>query len=504
MVGATSSAGKSTVAAALCRSWVRAGRDVAPFKAQNMSNHSAVTADGGEVGRSQAMQALAARVELDRRMNPILLKPSRGLSHVVVLGQEQPGGPAEPDAYGETARSLRPVVLEALDSLRTDHDWLVAEGAGGAAEINLFDRDLVNLPLAAAAGIPAILVVDIDRGGAFAAAHGTVDLLPPHLRAPLVGIVFNQMRGDTSLLDSGIAELERRTGLPVLGVLPHLGPRPSLGAEDSLDVTSGLVSQSRSPRPVRVAAVRLPHLANASDLDPLLVEPDVEMRWADRPEDLDDVDLIIIPGSRATVHDLAWLRETGFADRIARSPSSFVLGLCAGYQMLGTLLHDELESGAGTVPGLGMLATQTRFESPKVVCRSSGSWDGHAVAGYQIRWGRPVFSSTPWLEIDGEPEGAVDPWGRVRGTSVHGILDQDAARHAFLDQIAASRGRNFVGTSRPYAAVVDQHLDELADWVEAHLDTEHLAALASAATRPGCGPGWSQPAALSVEDGPAT
>ncbi|MGB7425096.1 MAG: cobyric acid synthase [Ornithinimicrobium sp.] len=503
MVGATSSAGKSTVAAALCRSWTRAGRDVAPFKAQNMSNHSAVTVDGGEVGRSQAMQALAARVELDRRMNPILLKPSRGRSHVVVLGDEQPGGPAEPHAYGDTARSLRPVVLEALDSLRTDHAWLVAEGAGGAAEINLFDRDLVNLPLAAAAGIPAILVVDIDRGGAFAAAHGTVDLLPPHLRAPLVGIVFNQMRGDASLLDSGLAELERRTHLPVLGVLPHLGARPRLGAEDSLDVTSGPVAQSRSPRPVRVVAVRLPHLANASDLDPLLTEPDVEVRWADRPEDLDVADLIIIPGSRATVHDLAWLRETGFADRIARSTSSFVLGLCAGYQMLGTLLHDDLESGVGTVPGLGMLDIQTRFEAPKVVCRSGGSWGGHPVDGYQIRWGRPVFSSSPWLEIDGEPEGAVDPSGRVRGTSVHSILDRDAARHAFLGEVATARRRNFVGSSRSYAEAVDQHLDELADWAEAHLDTEQLAALASAASPPGHGPGWWPASTPEVEDGPA-
>ncbi|MGC1208866.1 MAG: cobyric acid synthase, partial [Ornithinimicrobium sp.] len=372
-----------------------------------------------------------------------------------------------------------------------------------AAEINLFDRDLVNLPLAAAAGIPAILVVDIDRGGAFAAAHGTVDLLPPHLRAPLIGIVFNQMRGDASLLDSGIAELERRTRLPVLGVLPHLGPRPSLGAEDSLDVTSGLASQSRSPRPVRVVAVRLPHLANASDLDPLLTEPDVEVRWADRPEDIDAVDLIIIPGSRATVHDLAWLRETGFADRIARS-SSFVLGLCAGYQMLGTLLHDELESGVGTVPGLGMLDIQTRFEAPKVVCRSTGSWGGQPVAGYQIRWGRPIRSSSPWLEVDGEPEGNIDSSGRIRGTSLHGLLDSDAARHAFLDEIAADRGRNFVGASRSYADVVDEHLDELADWLESHLDVEHLAAMASAAAPAGRGPGWQDvPRLAEAEEGPA-
>lgn len=489
MVGATSSAGKSTVTAALCRSWARSDRDVAPFKAQNMSNHSAVTADGGEVGRSQAVQAQAARVDLDRRMNPILLKPSRGRSHLVVLGDEQPGEPADARGYGATARSLRPVVLNALDSLRGDHDWIVAEGAGGAAEINLFDRDLVNLPLAAAAGIPAVLVVDIDRGGAFAAAHGTVDLLPPHLRAPLVGIVFNQMRGDASLLDSGIEELQRRTALPVLGVLPHLGPRPALGAEDSLDVAAGLAATSRSPRPVRVAAVRLPHLANASDLDPLLVEPDVEMRWADRPEDLDSADLIVLPGSRATVHDLAWLRENGFADRIARS-CAHVLGLCAGYQMLGTLIRDDLESGAGTVPGLGMLDVRTRFETPKVVRRSSGQWGQHPIEGYQIRWGQAFGNHAPWLLIDGQPEGTQDDSGRVRGTSLHGFLDSDAARQALLGDIASVHQRAFVASPRLYADVMDEHLDRLADWLEGHLDVEYLASLAAGAAPAGQGPGW--------------
>lgn len=492
VVGATSGAGKSTVAAALCRSFARKGLRVAPFKAQNMSNHSAVTADGGEVGRSQAVQAHAARVELDRRMNPILLKPTRNASHVVVLGDEVSTTNAAD--YGEVAKLLRSTVLSALDSLRGDYPIVVAEGAGGAAEINLLDRDLVNLPLAAAAGIPAILVVDIDRGGAFAAAHGTLDLLPDHLRQQVVGIVFNSFRGDASLLEDGIADLELRDGVPVLGVLPHLGDEPMLGVEDSLDMHVGRMrgAGARTGKPLRVAAVRYPSLSNPSDLDPLLIEPDVELSWVERPDDLARADLIVLPGSRATVNDLAWLRTSGFADALS-STDAWILGICGGYQMLGERIEDDLESGEGIVPGLALLPTHTVFTAPKTVSRSAGHTHdtGAGVSGYQIRWGRPQVSGSSWLQIDGEEEGAaVTRPTPTYGTSLHGLFDSDGFRQDFLTQVALDRKRDFTPSSTTYAAALDAQADRLADWIEAEVDMGHLLNVTASATPPGAGPGW--------------
>lgn len=511
IAGASSGAGKSTVASALCRALVRRGFDVAPFKAQNMSNHSAVTPDGGEIGRAQAMQALAARCETDRRMGPVLLKPSGLRSHVVVLGDEV----AVDDAvsYGQRARSLRPVVLEALTGLRRDHQMVVMEGAGGAAEPNLLDRDIVNMPLAAAAGIPAVLVVDIDRGGAFASAYGTWALLPERLRSQLHGVILNGMRGDVSLLDPAIADLEQRTGMPVLGVLPHLGEHLMLGVEDSMDLRApGRLSPAEgwfADRPVRVAAVRLPHLANPSDLDPLALEPSVELRWATRPGDLSDVDLVIIPGTRATVADLAWLRERGLdtmLERLVASPvGPHVLGICGGYQMLGTTIQDDVESGAGTVAGLGLLPVSTTFATPKVVRRDTGRTAnrvGLPVRGYQVRLGRmtPDDGVEAWLELAGDGEGGKDegwiPEGclrddrRVRGTSLHGVLDSDELRQALLGAVAAVRGRTFTAATRPYEQALQDHLDHLGDWVEQHLDMEALLALAGTADHPDAAPGW--------------
>ncbi len=495
VVGTSSGVGKSTVVAGLCRSWSRSGRSVAPFKAQNMSNHSAVTPDGGEIGRAQASQAAAAGVEPDRRMNPVLLKPGgERHSHLVVMGIEREVVDAR--GYGAVTGGLRPVVLDAFDSLRRSHDLVVAEGAGGAAEINLLGRDLVNLPLARAAGVPAVLVVDIDRGGAFAAAHGTIDLLPAGLRATLAGIVINRFRGDPTLLAPGIDELERRDGVPVLGVLDHLGDEPLLGAEDALDVAAGPSvaaalpdGATASPRPVRVAAVRLPRLANPSDLDPLVTDPDVELRWVQRPADLGDADLVVLPGSRATVADLAWLRQRGFDEALGRS-GSWILGVCAGYQMLGRRIYDEVESGAGSVEGLGLLEVETHFEGPKVVRRSSGSADGHPVEGYQIRWGRPLGTGAPWLCLDGDAEGAVGGHARVRGTSLHGLLDADGFRDAFLGAVADDRGRlHRPGQVRHRDALDAQH-ERLADWIDARLDSAALATLAATAAPPCAGPGW--------------
>jgi len=500
VAGATSGAGKSTVVAGLCRWFRRQGSSVAPFKAQNMSNHAAVAVDGGEVGRAQAVQAAAAGVDVEVAMGPLLLKPSSETgSHVVVLGREV--GRTDAHGWGHRAVGLRDVVLDALTSLRHRFDVVVAEGAGGAAEINLLDRDLVNLPLAHAAGLPALLVVDIERGGAFAAAHGTVDLLPPHLSAKIGGIVLNRFRGDPALLDPGLDLLRARTGVPVLGVLPHLGPAPLLGAEDSLDV--GVGSHGSGPDPVRVVAVRLPHLANPSDLDPLLGEPDVALRWASGPGDLHGADLVVLPGSRATVDDLGWLQRTGTADalRAAHADGAVLLGICGGQQVLGARIVDDIESGAGEVRGLGLLEAETTFSPDKVVTRRTGTATlagaaGAPVAGYQIHLGR-ASGARPWVRLapagdaPEEDEGSSRSDGTVLGTSLHGILDGDAFRAALLAAVAERRGRRFTPSPEPYAARLDAQHDRLADWLDEHLDTGAVRALAATAAPPGGGPGWT-------------
>lgn len=523
VVGATSSAGKTTVVTALCRALARRGVNVAPFKAQNMSNHAAVTPDGGEIGRAQAMQALAARVETDRRMGPVLLKPSGPRSsHVVVLGEED--GVADAVGYGERARLLRPVVLEALQSLRGEHEVVLLEGAGGAAEINLLQRDLVNLPLAAAAGLPAVLVVDIERGGAFASAYGTWALLPEQLRSCLRGFVINSFRGDVTLLADGLRDLEERTGVPVLGVLPHLGDHLMLGQEDSLGLdqhvfgaraappagegpSSGHGRPGRVDRPVRVAVIRLPHLANPADLDPLVLEPSVEVRGASAPGDLAQTDLIIVPGSRATVADLDWLRAQGLdralRERAAEPGGPVILGICAGYQMLGEVIDDDLESGRGRVPGLGLLPVRTVFAAPKVVTRVSGRLVADpeiGAAGYEIRWGRPqaAAGATPWLELDpvGHPgaapvgDGCVRADDRVIGTSVHGILDSDPLRQKLIGDLAAARSRDFDPLLFGYDDALEAHLEHLAGWVEKHLDVPGILELARTATPVDRAPGW--------------
>lgn len=510
VVGATSGAGKTTVVTALCRALARRGVGVAPFKAQNMSNHAAVTPDGGEIGRAQAMQALAARVETDRRMGPVLLKPSgTRSSHLIVLGEES--GVADAVGYGERARQLRPVALDALQSLRQEHEVVLLEGAGGAAEINLLERDLVNLPLAAAAGLPAALVVDIERGGAFASAYGTWALLPQRLRSCLRGFVINSFRGDPSLLADGLRDLEARTGVPVLGVLPHLGDHVMLGQEDSLGLDGHVFRTHPAPsgrveRPVRVAVVRLPHLANPADLDPLVLEPSVQLRGATTPGDLAEADLIILPGSRATVADLDWLRAQGLDralhERASDPQGPVLLGICAGYQMLGEVIDDNLESGRGRVPGLGLLPVATSFAAPKVVHRVHGKLvadPGIEASGYEIRWGRPqpTAGATPWIEVDragadGQQfvDGCVRRDGRVIGTSVHGILDEDLLRQKLIGDVAAARSRDFDPLLFGYADALEAHLEHLADWAERHLDVPGLLELAGDAAALDRAPGW--------------
>lgn len=490
--GTASDAGKSHVVSGLCRALARRGVRVAPFKAQNMALNSWVTADGAEIGRAQGIQAVAAGVEPEAAMNPILLKPtSERTSQVVVMGH--PVGHLDAVAYHARKPHLLGVVTDALADLRSRHDVVICEGAGNPAEINLIDHDIVNLAVAEAAGLSAIVVGDIDRGGVFAALYGTVALLPERYARLVGGFVVNKLRGDPALLVGGPQELERRCGIPVLGVLPFVHD-VALDAEDSLAL-SGV-----RPRPgaaavadtLDVVAVQLPRMANFTDLDALGLEPGVDLRLVDRASGIGDPDLIVLPGTKATVADLDWLRGRGLdralGDALRRG--SVVLGLCGGYQMLGWRICDQVESGRGEVEGLGLLDVETTFEPTKVTRQrrghGRGQWglDGQRVSGYEIRHGRPRVGAgaTPWLDLDDaygyEAEGAAS--ANVLGTSLHGLLDEDGIRAALLVEVSRRRGRKFVPAGVSFAAAREDQLDRLADLMEAHLDWPRLEALIEA------------------------
>jgi adenosylcobyric acid synthase len=472
VAGTGSDAGKSVLVAGLCRWLARQGVKVAPFKAQNMSLNSFVTLDGAEIGRAQAMQAAAAGIEPTADMNPVLLKPgSDRRSQVVVLGHPE----AEADAVGYRSHAprLRQVALDSLARLRDAYDVVICEGAGSPAEINLRETDVANMGLARAVGLPVIVAGDIDRGGVFAAMYGTLALLAPEDQALICGFVINKFRGAPELLDSGLAMLRQLTGRPVYGVLPW---REGLwlDAEDSLS----LASRDSEPSPfgindfLRVAVVRLPRISNFTDVDALAAEPGVLVRFATSPADLADADLVVLPGTRATVADLAWLRDRGLAAVVAARARAGrpVLGICGGYQMLAGQIDDPVESGLGPVDGLGLLPVHVRFGPEKILGRPRGRALGAPVAGYEIHHGVAEVTD-PAAEpfLDGCRRGAI--WG----TSWHGALENDEFRRAFLAEVAALAGRDFTpapGTG--FAAVREARLDVLADLVSRHLDTTAL------------------------------
>jgi adenosylcobyric acid synthase len=477
--GTSSDAGKSAVVAGLCRALHRRGVRVAPFKAQNMSLNSVVTADGHEIGRAQAMQAAAAGVEPEAAMNPVLLKPSSETEcQVIVLGR--PVGHLSAAAYHAKKPELFGTVLDALADLRARYDVVLLEGAGSPAEINLLDRDIVNLPLAVAAGIKAIVIGDIDRGGVFAALYGTVALLPADQRACVGGFVVNKMRGDSALLFDGTEQLARRTGVPTLGVLPYV-TGIALDAEDSLALAGAPPRPATSRQTVLdVAAIRWPHLANATDLDPLAIEPGVGVRWVDHAAALGQPDLVVLPGTKTTIADLAWLNANGLGDSIART-DAVVLGICGGYQALGRTISDPdgAETSAGTrVAGLGWLDVETTFSRDKTLHRRRGTAYGVPVSGYEIHHGQtvPAPGVRPWLALDtpaGGPgnEGATTSGNRaVFGTNLHGLFEADDFRRAMLSEVARLRGVPFTPSPTSFAASRESQLDRLGDLVEEHLD----------------------------------
>jgi adenosylcobyric acid synthase len=486
VAGTGSDAGKSVLVAGLCRWLARQGVKVAPFKAQNMSLNSFVTADGAEIGRAQAMQAAAAGVEPVADMNPVLLKPgSDRRSQVVVLGH--PETEADAMGYRSHAPRLKQVALASLTRLRDRYDVVICEGAGSPAEINLRDTDIANMGLARAADLPVIVVGDIDRGGVFAAMYGTLALLSPQDQSLISGFVINKFRGAPELLASGLTMLTRLTARPVYGVLPW---REGLwlDAEDSLSLTAepGTHPGSFGPQEfLRVAVVKLPRISNFTDVDALAAEPGVAVRFAVHPAELADADLVVLPGSRATVADLGWLRERGLADAVAQRARAGrpVLGICGGYQMLAGQIDDRVESGRGTVDGLGLLPVRVVFGPEKVLGRPHGHALGAPVTGYEIHHGRaeitdPAGGSEPFL--DGCRRGAV--WG----TSWHGALENNDFRRAFLTEVAALAGRDFTpAPGTDFAAVREARLDVLGDLVASYLDTAALSRLISGGPAPG-------------------
>ncbi|GAA2206494.1 cobyric acid synthase [Nonomuraea monospora] len=467
VAGTTSDAGKSVVTAGICRWLARQGIRVAPYKAQNMSLNSYVTSGGAEIGRAQAMQAQACGLEPVADMNPILLKPgSDRRSQVVLMGS--PVADVDAMEYGALKDLLRDTALEALERLRHRYDVVVCEGAGSPAEINLRRGDLANMGLARAANLPVIVVGDIDRGGVFAAFYGTVGLLDAADQSHVAGFVVNKFRGAKELLEPGLDMIRKLTGRSVYGVLPWLDGL-WLDVEDSLALDNRRVAV-RPPygrQTLRVAVVRLPRISNFTDVDALAAEPGVVVRFATDPAELDDADLVVLPGSRATVSDLAWLRETGLAAAL-HARKGPVLGICGGYQMLAGEIVDEVESGAGRVEGLGILPVRVRFGRDKRLARPEGTAYGQPVRAYEIHHGvATVEGGEPFL--DGCRVG--DVWG----TTWHGALENDGFRRAFLADVAARAGRDFVpDPATDFAGLREQRLDALGDLVEQHLDTDAL------------------------------
>jgi adenosylcobyric acid synthase len=495
--GTASSVGKSLVVAGLCRLFRRAGLRVAPFKAQNMALNAAVASDGGEIGRAQAVQAEAAGIDPTVRMNPILLKPEGdSRSQVVLLGR--PWKRLSAAEYHAVKPELRAIVRQSLDALREQVDLVVIEGAGSPAEINLKDRDIVNMDVAKAADAPVLLVGDIDRGGVFAAFVGTVALLEPDERARVAAFVFNKFRGDRALLEPGFEQLRERTGIPTLGVLPWLRGL-GIADEDSVALDDRRAAPLPAATDLDVAVVRLPRISNFDDFAPLEQEPGVRLRFVERPADARGADLLVLPGTKSTVPDLLWLRASGFADEVlARARRGEpVLGVCGGCQLLGLRLEDPhgVESEVRGADGLGLLPLVTRFEREKLTasCRARAAAAGFLapaagaeVRGYEIHMGTVERS-------DGGPaafaiherngvacsasDGAVGAGGAVVGTLIHGILENDPVRAALLGHLRARRGLPPAPVARR-AEVRDAAYDRLARAILDGLDWKRLCRIA--------------------------
>ncbi|MCS3878689.1 cobyric acid synthase [Gordonia amarae] len=483
--GATSDAGKSMIVTGLCRALARQGIRVAPFKAQNMSNNSAITPDGGEIGRAQALQAFACGLDPSTRFNPVLLKPgSDRRSHVVVRGR--PDGQIGAADYATRRAQLLGVVTDELASLRADFDIVICEGAGSIAEINLRGSDIANMGLAQAGAMPVIVVSDIDRGGSLAHLFGTTAVLGADDQRLVAGYLINKFRGDPGLLAPGLEQLRELTGRPTYGVVPYASGI-WIDAEDSLSVAVGrrVGPPAADGRPVRlsVAAIRLPRISNSTDVEALACEPGVDVAWVDDAGAVAAADIAILPGTRATVSDLAWLRSRGIdaALRGRAAAGRPVIGICGGFQMLGRTIDDDVESGGGRVEGLGLLDMTIRFDADKITKQVTGHADVRdgrvAVRGYEIHHGRvDGCTEDAWIRQGDNliAEGAVR--GAVRGTHWHGLLENNAFRRDLLITLAEQAGKPAfeVAPDTDVAAIRTGQVDLIADLLTAHVDLDAL------------------------------
>jgi adenosylcobyric acid synthase len=483
--GAGSNVGKSVLVAGLCRYFANAGLTVRPFKPQNMSNNAAVTADGGEIGRAQAMQARGCRAETSVHMNPVLLKPeSETGSQIIVQGKRF--GSMRAREYGSHKAELLPRVLESFEIVGRNADLVIVEGAGSPAEVNLRAGDIANMGFAVAADVPVVMVGDIDRGGVIASLVGTDAVLDAADRALIKGFLINKFRGDTALFAEGISIIEQATGWQGVGILPWFPEARFLPAEDILDI-KGKAGQSRHGAPVKVAVPVLRRIANFDDLDPLAGEEDVDVMLVEAGEPIPgDADLILLPGSKSTISDLGFLRDQGWDIDIRAHlrRGGVVMGLCGGYQMLGMRLDDPdgVEGAAGSVAGLGHLDVETVLAGDKTLTRVSARAvrPDAPVTGYEIHMGRTggADCERPFLRIDSRPEGAVSADGAVIGSYLHGIFADDVFRRAFLDDLAARRGRPGRFGVVDFEARVDDVLDDLAAHMAQNLDLDRLGKIA--------------------------
>ena len=480
--GTGSDVGKSLIVAGLCRLLANRGVSVRPFKPQNMSNNAAVTADGGEIGRAQALQARAARVAPSVDMNPVLLKPQSEIgSQIVVQGRVV--GTAKAREYQARKPQLMAYVLDSFAKLRAQCDIVLVEGAGSASEVNLRANDIANMGFARAVNAPVILIGDIDRGGVIASLCGTATVVDPEDAKLIAGFIVNKMRGDPSLFASGMDFVAERTGWARIGLVPHFRDAHRLPAEDvyGLEVSPATAPGAAAHR-VRVVVPVLPHIANFDDLDPLRLEPGVELILLRNGAPLPvDTDLVILPGSKATIADLAALRAFGWdADIIAHHRrGGRVLGLCGGYQMLGRSISDPdgIEGPPGSAEGLGLIDITTELAGDKSLVAVKGRTiaDDVAVDGYEMHIGRTIGAGIqrPLVQLDdGRLDGAVSADGRVSGTYLHGFFAGDAQRAAWLARLGSP------ASSLAYDELVEQTLDALAAHLEAHLDVEKLLSLA--------------------------
>lgn len=475
--GTGSDVGKSLLVAGLCRAAVRRGLRVVPFKPQNMSNNAAVTADGGEIGRAQALQALAARVPLHTDMNPVLLKPETDIgAQVVVQGRRLTSSRAAD--YQHLKPRLLGYVLESFGRLQQQVDLVIVEGAGSPAEVNLRTGDIANMGFARAADVPVVLAGDIDRGGVIAQIVGTQAVLDPADAAQVRGFLINKFRGDPRLFDDGYRYIAERTGWRGYGVIPWLPAAARLPAEDAMDISGG-----RKAGGVKIACLAFSRIANFDDLDPLKLEPGVDLIMVMPGQAIPgDCALVILPGSKSTRGDLAFLRQQGWdvdlAGHVRRGGR--VLGICGGYQMLGRSIADPegIEGPPGETPGLGLLDVETRMTSDKQLTRTKARHcaSGLEITAYEIHIGRTggPDGERPFARISGRAEGACSADGRIMGTYLHGLFGADAFRAAFLDALGIRSG----GTA--YAVAVESALEALADHLEEHADVEALLKVAAA------------------------